>query len=91
MYVMVEGQLQHAERMSEEILKEHMAYSQVAIQQGLIQMSSLKSDESGGFLLMKADHLDLIEEYLAKEPLYLHGIQTYRVIPLDVHYLAKES
>lgn len=85
-YFMIEGTLTNPNLMTDAIMKEHMAYSQQAMEQGLIFMSSLKSDMSGGLSLMQADSIEQIENYLANEPFKVHGIQNYKITEFDFHY-----
>ena len=82
----VEGILK-TEQVEESIMKEHIAYSQKAMDEGLIMMSGLKSDMSGGLFIMKAESLNQVEDYLAAEPFKVAGIQEYRVIEYMPHYI----
>lgn len=86
-FYMIEGIIKKAERMSDEILKEHIEYTNKAMEKGLILTSGLKSDESGGVFLMKVDSYKELEEYLEKEPLNVYGIQEYNIIEFSPHYV----
>lgn len=85
--VMVEGTILAAEKMTDEIMKEHMAYTQKAMDDGMILLSGLKADRSGGIFLMKAETLEAIELYLAEEPFHRYGIQDYRLVEFQSHYM----
>ena len=85
-YFIIEGTITNADLMNDNIMKEHMAYSQKAMEQGLILTSGLKTDMSGGLFIMKAESIEKVEEYLSSEPLKVNGIQEYRVIGFDPHY-----
>ena len=85
-YFMVEGTILDAGRMNEEIMKIHMVYTQKAMDSGMILLSGLKEDMSGGVFIMKADSVEMIEEYLSGEPFKLNGIQDYRVTEFQAHY-----
>ena len=52
-YFIVEGIIKNSDLSNEAIMKEHMAYSKKAMDEGLILMSGLKSDISGGLFIMK--------------------------------------
>lgn len=52
-YYMVEGIILDAGKMDDAIMKEHMAYTQKAMDSGMIFLSGLKTDMSGGVFLMK--------------------------------------
>ncbi|SHM90150.1 Uncharacterized conserved protein YciI, contains a putative active-site phosphohistidine [Anaerosporobacter mobilis DSM 15930] len=82
----VEGTLK-MEQVEENTMNEHKAYSQKAMDAGLIVMSGLKSDMSGGLFIMKADSIAQVEEYLSAEPFKVAGIQEYRVIEYMPHYI----
>lgn len=85
-YFIIEGTITNADLMNDNIMKEHMAYSQKAMEKGLILTSGLKADMSGGLFIMKAESIEKVEEYLSSEPLKVNGIQEYRVIGFDPHY-----
>lgn len=82
----VEGTLKK-EQVEENKMKEHIAYSQKAMDEGLILMSGLKSDMSGGLFIMKAESLSQVEDYLSTEPFKVAGIQEYRVIEYMPHFV----
>lgn len=85
-YFVVEGILGNADKMNDDIMKEHMAYTQKAMDSGLILMSGLKADMSGGIFIIKSESLENLNEYLNNEPFKLYGIQDYKVIEFDSHY-----
>ena len=85
-YFMVEGTITNANLINNDIMKEHIPYSQKAMDTGLIVMSSLKADMSGGLFIMKADSTEEVNNYLCNEPLKLHGIQDYKITEFDMHY-----
>ena len=85
-YFIVEGILQDADRINDEIMKEHMAYTQRAMDAGMILTSGLKSDMSGGIFVMKAESLEKIEAYLSNEPFKVYGIQDYKTTEFEPHY-----
>ena len=86
-YYMVEGIILDAGKMDDAIMKEHMAYTQKAMDSGMIFLSGLKTDMSGGVFLMKAEKPEEIESYLAGEPFKRNGIQDYRWAEVDTHYI----
>ena len=85
-YFIVEGIIKNVELMNDNIMKEHMAYSKKAMDEGLILMSGLKDDMSGGLFIMKSESLEKVEAYLTSAPLKLANIQDYRVIEFVPHY-----
>ncbi|MBU3806556.1 MAG: YciI family protein [Candidatus Fournierella pullistercoris] len=82
----VESTIQNPKAMSRQLLEEHKQYTQAVMEQGHYLFSSLKTDHSGGAFMIKAPSQEWLEEYLAKEPFYLAGVQTYRIQPLEVHW-----
>lgn len=85
-YFIINGELKNAELITDEIMKEHMAYTQKAMNEGFILMSGLKEDMSGAVFIMKTESIEQINIYLSNEPFQLHGIQEYRVIEFSPHY-----
>lgn len=88
-YFIVEGVIKNAEGINDGIMKEHIAYTQKAMEEGMILMSALKEDMSGGIVIIRADMRERVERYLADEPMGRQGIQEYRVIEFIPHYLHK--
>lgn len=85
-YFIVEGMLKNSEKIDENIMKEHMAYTQKAMNEGMILMSGLKSDMSGGIFVIKSESIEKLEAYLSNEPFKLYGIQDYKFTEFDPHY-----
>lgn len=88
-YFIVEGILKSQDEVKDDIMKVHMTYTQKAMDSGLILMSGLKSNMSGGIFIMKAGSIEEVEEYLAKEPFKVNGIQDYKVTGFMPHYFNK--
>lgn len=88
-YFIVEGILKSQDEVKDDIMKVHMTYTQKAMDSGLILMSGLKSNMSGGIFIMKAESSEEVEEYLAKEPFKVNGIQDYKVTEFSPHYFNK--
>lgn len=91
-YFIIEGIMKNASPIDENILKEHIAYSsQNAVSAGLILVSGVKADNSGGISIMKAESLEKVEAYLSADPLKTSGIQDYRVTEFLTHYFHPTS
>lgn len=88
-YFVVEGTINKQINMDENLMKTHKAYTQKAMDSGLILMSGLKADMSGGIFIMKSDSLKEIEKYLSDEPFKLSGLQNYKVTEFSAHYFNK--
>lgn len=88
-YFLVEGIIKNSNLMNKDILKEHMNYSQKAMDDGSILMSGLKADMSGGLFIMKSESLEKVNDYLSAEPLKVHNIQDYKVTEFSPHYINK--
>lgn len=86
-YFIVEGILNNSDNMNEAIMKEHMSYTQKAMDEGKILLSGLKKDMSGGIFIIKTESIKILEEYLSKEPFKVYGIQDYKFIEFDPHYI----
>lgn len=85
-YFIVEGILKNSDKISEDIMKEHMAYTQKAMDEGMILMSGLKSDMTGGIFVMKAESIEKLDSYLSNEPFKVYGIQDYKFVEFNAHY-----
>ncbi|MBO3444926.1 YciI family protein [Clostridium sp. CCUG 7971] len=85
-YFIVEGIIKNSDPIDENTMQEHMVYSKKAMDEGLILMSGLKENMSGGIFVMKAESLEKVEDYLSDEPFKLSGIQDYQVIEFSPHY-----
>lgn len=85
-HFIVEGMIRNPERINDEIMKEHMQYTQKAMNSGLILVSGLKSDMTGGIFMMKSESIQILENYLKEEPFKVHGIQDYKITEFSAHY-----
>ena len=85
-YFIVEGILKDSDKINEDIMKEHMAYTQKAMDEGIILVSGLRSDMSGGIFVIKAESVEKLESYLSKEPFKLYGIQDYKFVEFNANY-----
>lgn len=83
---MVEGTLKNPNKIDDNIMKEHMAYTQKAMDEGLILMSGLKSDMSGGLFIMKSESIETLKDYISNEPFKTYDIQDYKIVEFDPHY-----
>ena len=70
-YFIIEGILKTQNPIDENTMQEHMAYSKKAMDEGLILMSGLKSNMSGGIFIMKAESIEKVQNYLSSEPFKL--------------------
>lgn len=88
-YFIVEGNILNAKKMTDTLMETHKAYTQKAMDSGLILMSGLKSDMSGGIFMLKASSEQEVQAYLDNEPFKLHGIQEYKILKFSPHYFSK--
>ncbi|WP_055069165.1 YciI family protein [Clostridium massiliamazoniense] len=85
-YFIVEGTIKNQHKVDDKLMKVHMDYTQKAMNKGLILMSGLKEDMSGGIFVMKSESLEILEDYLNNEPFKLAGVQDYKVTEFSAHY-----
>lgn len=85
-YFVIEGKLKDSVQIDENVMNEHMAHSKKAIDEGLILMSGLKFDMSGGISIMKANSIEEVEAYLSADPLKISGSQEYKITEFTPHY-----
>ncbi len=90
-FFIVEGIIKDVKGMNDTLLKEHMAYTQKVMNQGQYLFSGLKSDQSGGVFMIKAESKEWLEEYLHNEPFYKAGIQEYKIQSVDVHWSNEQA
>ena len=88
-YFIVQGILKDTEKMTDDIMKEHMVYTKKAMDSGDILMSGLKSDMSGGLFIIKSESLEKLQAYLSNEPFYVYKLQDYVVTEFTPHYCNK--
>lgn len=89
-HFMIEGIITNTNLINDVIMKVHMEYSKKAMDIGLILMSSLKADMSGGLFIMMADDIKDIELYLSNEPFKVNGIQEYKIKEFNIHYISND-
>ena len=85
-YFVIEGTLKNSDPIDDNIMNKHMAYSKNAIDAGLVLVSGLKADISGGLSIMKANSIEEVEAYLSADPLKIAGVQEYSIIEFTPHY-----
>ena len=85
-FFIVEGVLKKPELMNDTLLKEHISYTQKAMQKELYLLSGLKEDQTGGIFIIKAENKEALQSYLENEPFYKAGMQTYKITAFDTHY-----
>lgn len=90
-YFIIEGILKNQDIMTDLIMKNHMDYTQKAINKKLILMSGLKSDMSGGLFIMKANSIEYVYDYLSNEPFKINNIQDYTITEFSPHYFNESS
>lgn len=90
-YFVVEGTILDPKKMNDEVMKMHMSYTQKAMDSGVILTSGLKEDMSGGLFIIKSETIENVENYLNNEPFKVNGIQEYRIIEFNSHYVYPSS
>lgn len=85
-YFVVEGKL-CVDKIEDDLMQKHMAYTQKKIDEGVILISSLKSDMSGGLFIIKSNCLEDLNEYLDNEPFKKANVQSYKVTEFTPHYV----
>jgi len=67
------------------VISDHMAYLEKGYNEGFILASGPKPAIDGGFILMKAESLEEVEEYFSKDPLIVTGVQKYHIVEFKLH------
>ncbi len=89
-YFVVEGTL-HVQEIDDNLMNEHMEYTNNKIKEGVILTTGLKVDMSGGLFIIKSNSLDELYKYLNNEPFYRAGVQSYSAIEFTPHYVNEEA
>lgn len=88
---MVSGTIINAAGVTQDLLKQHMAYTGRWMKENKILMSALPKDQSGVFSIVAAASQQEVEDFYAGEPFYRAGVQVYRIQEIAVHYLNTEG
>lgn len=89
-FFIIEGTL-NTDKIDNTLMQDHISYTNTKIEDGLIFLSSLKADMSGGLFIMKGNCIDDIHKYLENEPFYKAGIQEYTVTEFTPHYINSQN
>lgn len=88
-YFMIEGTFYDPVPVSpeelENVIKEHIAYLQQGFDEGWMLFSGPKAHTGGGIILMKADSMEEVDQFLANDPLKKSGVQEYHVVEFRFH------
>ena len=91
-YYLVEGTLTDPDRMTQEILDKHIAYTTKAYRSGKILFSGLKEgSQPGGILLLRAESELAARDYVEADPISTEGIQKYHITPFQPHNVHKDA
>jgi uncharacterized protein YciI len=64
---------------------DHLAYLQKGFDEGFILLSGPKANFEGGFIIIKGQSWEEIENYIAGDPLKILDIQTYKITEFKLH------
>ena len=88
-YFAIEGTFNNPNPLSPEELKkainEHIKYLQKGFDEGWILISGPKAYTGGGVILMKAESINIVEDYINNDPLKICGVQIYNIIEFKLH------
>ena len=73
------------------IISKHREYLQIGFDAGWILCSGPKAYSGGGVVLMKAESIDVVNEYLNNDPLKLCGIQQYNIVEFKLYKCQEEA
>ncbi len=85
-YFLIEGIVNNPNKINDLIMKEHQNYTKKAMEDGLILISSLKSDMTASVTIAKSINYDTIKLFYENEPFFKQGILTYNISEIDIHY-----
>ena len=88
-YFIIEGTTKQPLPLSQEEMKkaiaEHLVFLQRGFDEGWMLLSGPKAQGGGGVILMKAESLESVTEYLSKDPLLTSGTQDYKIVEFKLH------
>ena len=88
-YYIIDGTFNDPIPISEDDLQkaisDHLSYLQKGFNEDLILLSGPKTTIGGGIIIMKANSLRDVEEYLSKDPLKTTGVQEYKITEFELH------
>ena len=73
------------------MMKDHQAYTMLAMKEGKVLFSSLKEDMSASVTILKEENEQAVWEFYRNEPFFKNGILTYNISELQVHYHYQQS
>lgn len=85
-YFFIESILKNPDLINNDIMQEHINYTQSMIKNGSILISGLKTDMSGAMFIIKLPSIQDVENYLNNEPFKKHDIQNYKITEFSPHY-----
>lgn len=88
---LVTGTIIDANKMTNEIMKEHKAYTTKWMKSGHILLTGLAKDYHGVYSVVQADSEQEVKDFYAQEPFFVHGIQTYTFDEINLHFVNKEA
>ncbi len=88
-YFLVEGSFKNPltvkDAQLEEAINEHLTFLEEGFNEGWILVSGPKVNIGGGIIIIKRMSLREVENYLAKDPLKILGVQEYRIVEFKLH------
>lgn len=64
----------------QQAVKAHQQYLQAGFASGMLLFSGPKVGQRGGVIVMKAESLEEVEAFFAKDPMQVAGIQSYQIV-----------
>jgi len=66
-------------------IKDHLNHLKKGFDEGWILASGPKTNTGGGIIIMKANSLEEVENYLSIDPLKISNIQEYHIVEFKLH------
>jgi uncharacterized protein YciI len=79
------GSTSTSEKEFQKAIEDHLAYLQKGFDEGFILFSGPKENEGGGFIIVKSQSLEEIENYVSNDPLKILNIQSYKITEFKLH------
>lgn len=87
---LVIGTIVDQSKLTDELLRIHMAYTKEWMDANKIRMSALNADMSGVANIIFANSKEEVEAFYNDEPFYKAGAQVYQITEINIHYWNKD-
>lgn len=85
-YFLIKGKITNPQFMTDDLMKEHQAYTGKAMAEGRVLFSSLTEDMTASVTVVRWNSRGDVEEFYENEPFYKNNILVYEIDEINMHY-----